>query len=36
MHAYDLIQEKIQYNQWANTSLVDWLSEQPKASFLRR
>ncbi len=28
MHVYDLLQEKIQYNQWANSSMVDWLREQ--------
>ena len=28
MHAYDLLQEKIQYNQWANSSMIEWLREQ--------
>jgi uncharacterized damage-inducible protein DinB len=29
MDAYDLMTEKIKYNQWANSSLISWLKDQP-------
>ena len=29
MDAYQLIGEKLRYNQWANQALVGWLKEQP-------
>ena len=32
MKAYQLIEDKIRYNQWANMAMVDWLKEQ--SSFL--
>ena len=30
MDAYQLIEDKIRYNQWANQVIVEWLKEQPE------
>lgn len=29
MDAFNLIKEKVSYNQWANLKIVDWLRQQP-------
>ena len=33
MNAFDLIQEKVAYNQWANQRVIDWLQQQPADLF---
>ena len=35
MDAYDLITDKIKYNQWANEMLIQWLEEQPAELLLQ-
>lgn len=33
MNAFDLIQDKLAYNQWANQQLITWLQQQPAQLF---
>ncbi|NRB49696.1 MAG: DinB family protein [Saprospiraceae bacterium] len=33
MTAFDLLSDKIAYNQWANQVLIDWLKQQPDALY---
>ena len=33
MNAYDLIKEKLAYNQWANLQVVEWLQQHPAALY---
>ncbi|MBX2876219.1 MAG: DinB family protein [Saprospiraceae bacterium] len=36
MTAFDLIKDKIGYNQWANQVLIEWLKQQPEALYEER
>jgi len=33
MNVFDLIAEKVAYNQWANQKLIEWLQQQPSELF---
>jgi len=36
MDAFDLIKDKLAYNQWANQQVMEWLKEQPAAVYEKK
>ena len=36
MNAFDLVKEKLGYNQWANLKLIEWLQQQPSDLFEKK